>query len=89
MNCFLAFFVVLALADARPQYNGLVEGGAGAEGHIQGGQVFIFHSKFFFSIFHFFQFSIFFNFPFFSIFHFFQFSIFFNFAQLGSFISLL
>jgi hypothetical protein len=43
MNSFLAFFVILALADARPQYNGLAEGGAGAEGHIQGGQVFIFH----------------------------------------------
>ena len=46
MNSFLAFFVVLALADARPQYNGLAEGGAGAEGHVQGGQVFIFHSLF-------------------------------------------
>jgi len=40
MNSFLAFFVVLALADARPQYNGLAEGGAGAEGHVQGGQFF-------------------------------------------------
>jgi hypothetical protein len=55
MNSFLAFFVVLALADARPQYNGLAEGGAGAEGHVQGGQFFIFHKKKF-------PFSTFFNF---------------------------
>jgi hypothetical protein len=55
MNSFLAFFVVLALADARPQYNGLAEGGAGAEGHVQGGQFFIFHKK---NLFHFLLFSI-------------------------------
>jgi hypothetical protein len=55
MNSFLAFFVVLALADARPQYNGLAEGGAGAEGHVQGDQFFIFQKKI---LFHFLLFSI-------------------------------